>query len=468
MEPRVSLITVGELRRRLREYSPPPQRRQQWESQQRWRPLYERLLEQVALTRRDDWPFQDFPEGWQASARPVIEELQGWLRDQPECHYPQRETSNVRRLAQAVQLALEDPARLTGREVGWARRILLDSEQRWGGIATPQRRQRLLGDPPLADFQSQREALWTALAAYPPEGGLPETFLDPIPNHWPLSVQRWIQLARQTPLSRGFAEGLPGRRAEVARGLELWARQPGPDPKAAYQAAQAWAWRTFPEEDFAAAWKAWATVLPLDWRGSEEGSEEWLESAWQGTRQAIAAARGRLYADIYALPEQPPESPSALWRLAEERALQRFGGPSHRRRTLEEVRLLSAAGLWSLWPWGPPPLDLRSCADRLVHHLGRTASQKERGSLYGRQVRHRRWAHGWQRLVFCLSWLPREQAVAWITQREPSAPPSLAPFLAALRTGSGAPWSGWLASGGPPASGASKDCDSEERSGRDV
>ena len=468
---------VGWLRERLESYQPSEELRRMEESLGAWLPLQESLLNLLAETWEDGWPYQKFPEGWNDRARDTLGRLTSLLSEEVACHFPQRSNSDLRELMAQVELALEDPAKLTGRQVGKARQMLLDAQKRWGMFGSQERASKLArrdsGRPVLEDA---REVLLARLAPLSPWQGLENLseILAPLPSGQSLpktlqekarcceiaSVERLLdsgvltsarelgQVARAWTASLWRGDLDPTRQllgdmyltAEerfedlpwVRRVLEL------PDEDVMKQTARqmvSLCWSCFPAE--AEPSELLAEILTLlRWSGEQ------APDALALVKRAVRAAQGTLYERYYDLPTErilslPDELPepwveSELGEICHERAASRgMSEQISQGRLVEELRVLQGSGLWYLWELLSPELDARVASEkvfRVFQKLWRTSAE----SKNKRWQRHRKLAHLWQRLVFFLSLLEAE-ALEEELQRYHALAPDLTGLLMQLQ-----------------------------------
>jgi hypothetical protein len=446
--------SAGQVMEELEGYRPPREVRRMAEAVQGWRPLYERLLELVGETRLQGWPFQHYPSGWaqraQESCLAVGQALEGGC----DCHFPQRASSNLRQLSDLVGRAAERPGSLTGRQVGLARRILLDSEQRWGALGSAQRgaalRQRRACSGSLSTA-AVREAMVERLRRYDPACGVDDitSLLDYHGESAPAALARRVWRAWQAP-PRLLAEvGVVKTAQQLARLASQWTagllRQASPAGRLLGDGYQAWRaaggqgdflqlpW-ALPFAQRVRACSSGASdllreMLELFWERFPDSDpplalqSEWAQLADWGdidlrpaalARATARAASGTLYERYYLLPserlldlpveqEQPLQS-SELWRLAAERC----PAGASRRQVEEELRLLTSAGMWAWWERLRPRVAPLAAAEKGLAAIAR-ASSSTCSTRYRQSQRHRRMAHAWQRVVFFASLLEEAQ-----------------------------------------------------------
>lgn len=124
--------SAGELRKSLESYSLPLEVARKRESLMLWKPYFQRLLHLLQETREDDWPFQRYPEGWSCATLDLVRSIEKSLDGEVLCAYPQRADSDFRRLLSAVKTAALQPSQLTGREVGFSRKLLVQQPKASG------------------------------------------------------------------------------------------------------------------------------------------------------------------------------------------------------------------------------------------------------------------------------------------------------------------------------------------------
>lgn len=430
-----------------------------------WRPLYEQLLELVAETRLESWPFQQFPPGWRERVETVLEQLDAALEEDIACHFPERATSSLRRLADA----LREPERLSGREVGMVRRILLDSEARHGEVGGPDRRARMakrqVEEDPAARFEAARRLLCQRLGELDLESGVADldALLSWDGGSFPHSLAQRARQAWLAPLPR-LIEGqvvttlthLSQIAPRLVAGVMRDGTASGNDLADAYQAHRArigsapfetvtagshpasdaargalremvelW-WRHFPEAEPESRLRMdWDILLWLsgsDLRLTTPAAE--LELA----RRTADQAAGTLYSRYYSLPERPScedELRRTVWQRA--RSRDPLASEVQPAQAAEEMRLLTSAGLWPLWvelrPAVNPVPSAERCLDFIARELRQPCPRK-----YQHWQRHKRVAYAWQRLLFFLSLAEPDERRDFLARENESA--QLARWLA--------------------------------------
>ncbi len=196
----VHLQTVGEATRALEAVRPRPQIARMNEALRYWTPLYDRavglFLETVLgetpslrvdaegkLARRPDgqcvveggWPCQRYPEGWSARARALLDEYERLRATHRLSGKPDDPTENFARLRRHLATALSDPRALTGRDVGYVRKILASYVTAHGApgserlARTREAQARVASTPSHAEY---RAVVIARLARHPGDAGL--------------------------------------------------------------------------------------------------------------------------------------------------------------------------------------------------------------------------------------------------------------------------------------------------------
>lgn len=224
-ESMVSFLTVGEVRTSLEKAKLPPELSRQREAATVWRPLYERLLRSAWDTMAEGWPFQIYGPDWRRSASRIVNDMEQALEEEVKCHFPQRLDSNIGHLLGCVRKALVDPTTLTGREVGLARRILLDSQEKWGALGSRAREQALketFQGFHKTDYLQWVQELHRLLEPLDPECGIPPAL--ELPKSLPSSLKNKIERALQRPLQVALRQ--PCSREELLVILQQLKAQP--------------------------------------------------------------------------------------------------------------------------------------------------------------------------------------------------------------------------------------------------
>lgn len=451
----VHLRTVAEVRAEIAAYRPRRELRRMTESVHGWRAHYETFLGLCARTRKEDWPFQVYPSGWSEQVERALagfhEELE---RGTLACHFPERASSNVRQLAQALEIAAHQPALLNGRQVGLVRVILSQSEQRWGPIGSAQRASALARreEGGGGGFEEGRALLLRRLEALNPSGGIDDIdgVLAAGSAKIPTPLAERAQKAWLAVPSQLVSQGIVTSPQELASLSARWADQATRHGCArdALRSLASITWRQFPASDVMdrASWDRLLAACGSMTRLSPSDS-----ASVELFRSTSEAARGTLYERYYALPLGKCDLDyPALLDLCRQRA-RRHGEAEPRKAPLaEELRVLTSDGLWPVWVELRPQIDPAECAEKVWKAILRELAVAA-PRLYQRRQRHRRVAHIWQRLVFFLSLAGERAAEAFVQAHAPSSPPAAGQALRALTSSpQGAPLRAWLGPGEAP------------------
>ncbi len=431
-----SLATVEEAMAAIRDYQWPRELRRMDESLRGWRVHYERCLALLQETREpdDDWPLQHYPTDWRGRVEEALKGLEEALGEGFDCHFPERSNSNLRTLAETLRTAATEPESLSGRQVGLVRRILLDSEQRWGTPGSAQRREALEQRQAPVDLETVRDTLIARLQQLDPKSAIEslEEILAPVAGQpMPRPLAERARRAWKATLPELIRDDVVDSPYDLGRALQAWTRialqQPpeGVDLKELLRVVST----AFPQ----VGWEPetledWNRLLQHTGRSlrlkcpDEPASKGHLELA----RRTVEGARDTLYQRYFGLPLTAPRSVADLEQLCQERARARFG-TEQPGAAAEELRLLVGGDLWPLWLELRPELDALSLAGRtlgwMAREMGRPVHRK-----YQRWQRHRRLAHAWQKVVVFLSLAHPELAREWLEQ-SPFTPDELPPRL---------------------------------------
>ncbi|MDC3379053.1 hypothetical protein OAX78_02075, partial [Planctomycetota bacterium] len=163
------------------------------ESLHAWAPLYDRLVALWSETvegqapRLDDgrvtggWPCKRWPTDWTARRDQWLSDYAAACAAHTRCGKHAHPKSNFRRLREALAACAVDSSGLTGRDVGWIRRALANTNTRRGNLGSPQR--TAIREQQAAVLAQPAHTLFARLGAtrlegVPKEEGLPS--LDPV------------------------------------------------------------------------------------------------------------------------------------------------------------------------------------------------------------------------------------------------------------------------------------------------
>ena len=399
----VSFLTVGELLEAVENYRLPTPLSRQKEAARVWRPHYEKLLECLAETVEEGWPFQVYGEDWGQKVAPVLECLSLDLQGELSCHFPQRSDSNLRVLQNALQKALSHPRELTGREVGLCRTILCDSEEKWGKMGSPDRRSAIeQSTDSFADstLETELAELKAHLLTCPQDSGLAEFELD----RWTLTPQLKDKLRRtcRRPLQEALEEQKSQK--ELAFLLSQVEPQTPREAEEALRMILVSLWRL--QVDF--------YLSPAVKRGVNRllratGLDFQMPSAWSKPGRTLlqmtwAGLSDSFYQEYYQIPKEAYGGPEEFASVCVERAGE--GAPSG--AVSVEAETLLGGGSWALWQALQPQADWRLLAE---NHLAQFYELHAKHELkpYRRQRALRLQGKVWRQMVFFLSQLEVEE-----------------------------------------------------------
>jgi len=247
----VHLESVGDVRRQLQHTTTPLQVQAMNATLSVWNPLLDDLLALWAETVEGElphllvgpegpatvaggWPCRRFPDDWATRRQELLTRHASAARDTstPTRHLQRR--SSTRRLVEALRTCPRDSSALTGRDVGWIRRVLADAVAAAGtpgstGRASLRAQQKDMAARPTRRAVAQ--VLLTRLDAYPADSGVPD--LDRVsaavaPEELPgligaqpvpKSLLRKVQRALEAPVAQLVAAGVISSGDVLARVL---------------------------------------------------------------------------------------------------------------------------------------------------------------------------------------------------------------------------------------------------------
>ena len=442
----VHLHTVEDVIAHVAAYQLPREIRRMTESMRGWRVHYEGFLELAAETLEEGWPFQTYPSGWRERTRQALRAFQEALdKEDYACHFPERSSSNLRQLSQALEMAARDPSTLQGQQVGMVRRILIDTQARWGALGSA-RRAGARGMGESRDFERGRSLLLERLNSLDPQDGIEDidTLLnpDPIPIPAPLTQRvRQAWHARPGELLRHGVIDNPNALRKVALPWAEQALEKG-QSREALRSMTATAWTWFPHTealDLVACnrlLRASASSVHLEVDSSDAALELALITS--------QVSRDRLYGRYYQIPALPPDL--TLEQL-ESHCRERARGPEldkepHRLQLAEQRRILTSAGLWPLWRELQPEFDPLMCASRVYKAItGELKAETTR--RYRSLQQSRRIASMWQRMVFFLSLVAESDLPRFVEQQKKTCSPAIRAALTGLTSPYPSPLLGW-------------------------
>ncbi len=204
----VHVITVGQAVRSLERQRVQLQVEAQREAVTVWAPMEDRAVALFCETvegelpsqrrgEREDgqpvvfggWPCRLYPEGWAKRADELLSDYKKAREQHRLCSKPDRPKENFARLRHYLSVCVDDPSRLTGRDVGWIRKILAAHTTRWGidPVASRTRQAREVRN---TSYVQVAEDLATALKKlYAEEGGAPR-LTERLDTALPKSLQK--------------------------------------------------------------------------------------------------------------------------------------------------------------------------------------------------------------------------------------------------------------------------------------
>lgn len=234
----VHVATVGQVATQLRDIRPPRQLAVMRETLKVWHPLLDRLvalwcetvegelpsLEAVggpAGTVTGGWPCRRWPADWAERRARWLADFDAARRDPQAVRSSLPVKGTFERLRAALERCPQDSRDLTGRDVGWIRRVLANTitrngapgSHRWASVRDEQARAASL--PLTADLAHD---LAGRLAEFPADGGIPSldavTALAPEGRPIPGTLLRKAERALEAPAGELVERGIIGS-AEV-------------------------------------------------------------------------------------------------------------------------------------------------------------------------------------------------------------------------------------------------------------
>lgn len=189
-----------------------------------WARLYDALLTLWQETVVNDWPGQAYPTGWAARAIQLCADITAAEQAYPQHQKHQKKGQPFARLRQSLQQALQDPAQLTGRELGYIRLVLARTQHKRGAPGSRERTAYRLHQysAVAAPLYSERaRALAERLNAYPSEHHFSaadlETLLTGAHDPVPPVLQKVLQRAQRNLPEYLVAQGLIQSSETLAR-----------------------------------------------------------------------------------------------------------------------------------------------------------------------------------------------------------------------------------------------------------
>ena len=221
----VRLQSIGETAKALRATKQQPHVLAMNEALAVWAPLYDRAVALFLETVEDGWPCRTYPAGWADRAKTLLDDyararVSHWL-----CGKPERKKENFARLRGYLAIAASDASRLTGRDVGMIRKILVSFTARHGAPGSARHGALHARQAEVAAIPTHgalRAVVVERLAGLPPDDGIPAIdmvggvvtaeeaahFGVPSGSAMPDSVARKLQRSLEGPVEDLVAQGV--------------------------------------------------------------------------------------------------------------------------------------------------------------------------------------------------------------------------------------------------------------------
>lgn len=124
--------TIAEVSESLRQRRTQVQVARMREALRIWLPMYDQAVALFLETVEDQWPCRKYPNEWRTRAQSLLNEYQNARKVHKLCGKPERPKENFARLRSYMKTCVENPSRLSGRDVGMLRTILTSYLRRQG------------------------------------------------------------------------------------------------------------------------------------------------------------------------------------------------------------------------------------------------------------------------------------------------------------------------------------------------
>jgi hypothetical protein len=124
--------TIAEVSESLRQRRTQVQVARMREALRIWLPMYDQAVALFLETVEDQWPCRKYPNEWRTRAQSLLNEYQNARKVHKLCGKPERPKENFARLRSYMKTCVENPSRLSGRDVGMLRTILTSYFRRQG------------------------------------------------------------------------------------------------------------------------------------------------------------------------------------------------------------------------------------------------------------------------------------------------------------------------------------------------
>jgi hypothetical protein len=414
---------MGELRRLLVRERGSLEVKREREALFVWRPLYEESLMRIQETMEEDWPFQHYPDGWREKVRDLLAKVEERLSNEVACHYPQDSQSNFGQTLFFLRKACQNPHALTGREVGLARRILLDSKLKSGEPGSGERREALRRKQSEFRKADLSEMTTELLRRLDEAGDFSDRLLLPLKG-WgevPQSLRELCEKSRPVPWEEALARECSSLESLASLFPQVLEQA---TPHNAFDLARMslggflthLPGRRLP----ACYWNFLNRLLKLsgvklrfaEGDAGEEPSQELLQATGKGMR-------GTLYQRYYDI------STGEEYAVHFHRLLKRRCGAvlknEKRLRVVrafraEESHLLLSGNLFAAQTVLEPSYRALQCAER-CHELCLSEERGQDERPYLKLKRHKRVAEAWRQMVFFLSQADEANVAAFVEAR---------------------------------------------------
>jgi hypothetical protein len=129
---RVHVQDVGATIEDIRRIRPNSRVLAQKEAVQIWASLQDRIVALFLETVRNDWPCQNYPDGWSDRALSLLGEYSELRKEHRSCGKSERANGHCAQLRELLSKCARKPQMLSGREVGRIRHILNRHVEKWG------------------------------------------------------------------------------------------------------------------------------------------------------------------------------------------------------------------------------------------------------------------------------------------------------------------------------------------------
>jgi hypothetical protein len=200
--PTVHRHSVAQTATALRERRPQPHVERMMEALRVWQPLYDRTISLFLETVEDDYPCRKYPNGWRTRGQALLTEYASLRKVHTLCGKPDRPKENFCRLRGYLKECVNNPARLSLRDIGMVRHILRCYTACHGLPGSPEfaaRRTAQAGFAGLPTHTELARVLLDRLRQFPESGGIEniDSIISPVAQEE--SVQFKIPVGSNIP-----------------------------------------------------------------------------------------------------------------------------------------------------------------------------------------------------------------------------------------------------------------------------